>query len=523
MNILNKDNNMIYFLVNIYKDMTRTIKLYKRLFKGYSEDKGYYYYTQKLIPEYLELCNFPKECILLNTIVNNNTLFISYLTVEVKKLYDEDKETFYKLYEIIEKSKFEQLYLDYAMLSSIMLASGDNKYNVDADSIVAKLKEICVYLLETNVAIESFDDITSKSSKYVIKYVKEKNYDSHSHYLSAIMSFDGINDEASEITTKLLKHYGIYGKISIYTSIQKIFYNRDIFEACGLDPDNPPKTMEEMREYARIITEKGNGDFYGFGLPLGVAQIWERIIDPILIAQDECGRYGYNPDENKYMFETNKRFFEFYLDLMEDGSLFPGYLTLGIDPLRANFYAGKVGMYIDGNWMVGQFPTQFEGDCNFDIAPLPVFEGETADKYWAEGGVPWMITNGPNQEAAKRFYVFWIQHQSLANSVMPVPRTYLPANNSENLPEGVIKHGMEYGFKTDDFMIPYFEPHYFITLEGDDRNRVFTNLFAEAAQGADISQKLDEAIADLNKRYTDAFDRALETGAIDPSWIESNN
>ena len=79
MNILNKDNNMIYFLVNIYNEMTRTIKLYKRLFKGYSEDKGYYYYTQKLIPEYLELCNFPKECILLNTIVNNNTLFISYI------------------------------------------------------------------------------------------------------------------------------------------------------------------------------------------------------------------------------------------------------------------------------------------------------------------------------------------------------------------------------------------------------------------------------------------------------------
>ena len=42
------------------------------------------------------------------------------------------------------------------------------------------------------------------------------------------MSLDEVNDEASEITTKLLKHYGIYGKISIYVSIQKIFYNRDI-------------------------------------------------------------------------------------------------------------------------------------------------------------------------------------------------------------------------------------------------------------------------------------------------------
>ncbi|MBW5397037.1 DUF4132 domain-containing protein [Brachyspira pilosicoli] len=224
-NILNKDNNMIYFLVNISREMVgRTGQLYKRLFKSYSEDKLYYYYRGELIPEYLETCSFPKECILLSKILNNNHLFISKHTLEIKKLYDEDKETFYKLYEIIEKSKFEQLYLDYAMLSSIMLASGDNKYNIDTNSIVAKLKEICVDLLERNVAIESFDNITSKS----IKYVKENPYSNHSHYLSAIMSLDEVNDEASEITTKLLKHYGIYGKISIYVSIQKIFYNRDI-------------------------------------------------------------------------------------------------------------------------------------------------------------------------------------------------------------------------------------------------------------------------------------------------------
>nr|WP_232469498.1 hypothetical protein [Brachyspira pilosicoli] len=167
-NILNKDNNMIYFLVNISREMLGgSVKLYKRLFKSYSEDKLYYYYTRELIPEYLKICSFPKECILLSKILNNNHLFISKHTLEVKKLYDEDKETFYKVYEIIEKSKFEQLYLDYAMLSSIMLASGDNKYNIDINSIVAKLKEICVYLLETNVAIKSFDEIISKSIKYV--------------------------------------------------------------------------------------------------------------------------------------------------------------------------------------------------------------------------------------------------------------------------------------------------------------------------------------------------------------------
>ena len=222
------DNNIIYFLANIELEMRKAVKLYKRLFKGL-ENKQYYYYTNKLIPAYLEICSFPKECILLSTILNNNALFISGLIFEAKELYDDDKETFYKLYEIIEKSKLEHSYLEYnilyAMLSSIMLASGDNKYNIDADYIVAKLKEKCVESLELVIPIKSFDDIISKS----IKYIKENRYDNHySHYLSAIMSFDGINDEASEITTKLLKHYGINGKIYIYTSIQKIFYNRDI-------------------------------------------------------------------------------------------------------------------------------------------------------------------------------------------------------------------------------------------------------------------------------------------------------
>ncbi|QTQ16060.1 ABC transporter substrate-binding protein [Treponema parvum] len=318
-----------------------------------------------------------------------------------------------------------------------------------------------------------------------------------------------------------LQYKGEPYSVPVRISGYRLYYNRDIFKKCGLDPDNPPKTLEELREYAKIITKEGKGDFYGFGLPLGVNQIWERVIDPILIAQNECGRYGYNVDKNKYMFETNKRFFNFYIDLMKDGSLFPGYLTMGIDPLRANFHAGKVGMYIDGNWMVGQFPTQFKGSCNYDIAPLPVFAGEVADKYWAESGLAWCITNGPNKEAAKKFYAFWLSHQELANQFMPVPRTYLAANRPENLPTDKFDiKGIKYGFKTDDLTIPYFEPHYFIVLEGENRNRVFTNLFAEATQGSDISKKLDAAIDDLNKRYSDAFNKALKSGAIDPSWIK---
>ncbi|CRF31355.1 hypothetical protein BRSU_0040 [Brachyspira suanatina] len=226
MNVLNKDNNIIYFIVNLDSVMITNIELCKRLFKKYSEDTTYHYFeAREVADEYLETCHFPKEYIFLNKIYcDRNTHCTSSLTVELKRLYDEDKTTFYKLYEIIEKSKLECLYLDYVVLSAIMLAVNDNKYNIDTNSILSKLKEISAEFLKKIESIKSFDDIISKS----IKYIKEKPNGSYSAYLSAIMLFDEINEEASKITDILLKYYIIYIKIYIY--IQKIFYNKNILE-----------------------------------------------------------------------------------------------------------------------------------------------------------------------------------------------------------------------------------------------------------------------------------------------------
>lgn len=313
------------------------------------------------------------------------------------------------------------------------------------------------------------------------------------------------------------KLYSVPMRVSAY----RLLYNKDLFEKAGLNPENPPKTLEEMREYAKKITDAGKGEFYGFGLPLGVTQIWERVIDPILYATSDVQRYGWNVASKAYDFESNKPYFEYYVNLMKDGSLFPGYLTLGIDTLRANFAAGTIGMYIDGTWMPGSYATQMDTKCNWDSAPLPVFEGDTADKYWAEGGVNWVVTNGKNVEAAKKFYTFWLENQSIANKYMPVPRNDKRANDLDSLGiEDLNLQGVEYSFKTDDLDIPVFEPHKFISLEGDDRNVVFTNLFAKAAEGADISADLDAAIKDLNKRYTQGLEDAIKDGSIDESSVK---
>ena len=66
---------------------------------------------------------------------------------------------------------------------------------------------------------------------------------------------DGINMSRGDI-------YLVPENINLPHSM--IFYNKDLFVKAGLDPDNPPETYAELRQYAHRITEAGKGEFYGF-------------------------------------------------------------------------------------------------------------------------------------------------------------------------------------------------------------------------------------------------------------------
>ncbi|SFR54565.1 multiple sugar transport system substrate-binding protein [Yoonia tamlensis] len=52
--------------------------------------------------------------------------------------------------------------------------------------------------------------------------------------------------------------------VPIAFSTKALYWNKDIFEAAGLDPETPPTTWEEEIAFARQITE--NTDFAGYGL-----------------------------------------------------------------------------------------------------------------------------------------------------------------------------------------------------------------------------------------------------------------
>lgn len=80
-------------------------------------------------------------------------------------------------------------------------------------------------------------------------------------------------------------------------STQILFYNKDMFKDAGLDPDKPPKTFDEIEEYAKKLTDKDKG-VYGFSMPTVAALIPHFFATQgQLYFNNEDGRKG-NPTES---------------------------------------------------------------------------------------------------------------------------------------------------------------------------------------------------------------------------------
>lgn len=66
------------------------------------------------------------------------------------------------------------------------------------------------------------------------------------------------------------------------TDARVLWYNVDMFERAGLDPDDPPQTWDELLAYAEQLTmdtnDDGRVDVYGFGADYGLASTPQKTI-----------------------------------------------------------------------------------------------------------------------------------------------------------------------------------------------------------------------------------------------------
>lgn len=156
-----------------------------------------------------------------------------------------------------------------------------------------------------------------------------------------------------------------------------LWYNKDIFEQAGLDPNSPPKTMEELVDYAKTITEKTGIPGLGWGIKS--QEDFANVVESFYSSY--TGEDIWNDVDKCFTFENNeenKKCFAEALDLMAE--ITNDYGITQANPIEYNPYAlrtlfrdGECGMYIDGVWAVKELLSELEKgeESKFNTALFP--------------------------------------------------------------------------------------------------------------------------------------------------------
>ena len=172
-----------------------------------------------------------------------------------------------------------------------------------------------------------------------------------------------------------------------------VFYNRDIFEECGLDPDAPPETWSEFVAACKTITEHGNGKYYGIIESGSAAQRLEIELRSFAnIAGAKCNYYGVMSvvdGQNPFASDAMKSALDIYAQLAADGSIHPDSINLDAPSARAMFAQGQAGFLIQGSWCIPTWRAE-NPDFNFDVMALPVPDDGAKGGNPYTGAQPWM-------------------------------------------------------------------------------------------------------------------------------------
>lgn len=215
------------------------------------------------------------------------------------------------------------------------------------------------------------------------------------------------------------------------TDVYALFWNKDLFEDAGLDPERPPQTMEELVEYADKLTKFGpDGKLEQVGfIP---DQSWSHIDLYVRM----FGGFWYNEEGTQVTINSQPM-----LDALLWQQQF--YTKYGIDEMLNfasgfgeymspdhPFYAGKLAMIVEGEWQTGpNFISKFKPELNYGVAPFPppAAHPERARTVVNQGTVV-VIPSGAKDKAASAKLLAWmmspeiVAEEMVANANLPTSK-----------------------------------------------------------------------------------------------------
>ncbi|MCK4681753.1 ABC transporter substrate-binding protein [Candidatus Bipolaricaulota bacterium] len=183
------------------------------------------------------------------------------------------------------------------------------------------------------------------------------------------------------------------------SSTAMLYYNKDIFEAAGLDPNKPPTTWAEMEEYGQQILDSGVFEHaYSTGWP---SWIYEQMLayHNHLYANNDNGRAGL-ATEVVFNDEFGHKIFETWIRLHDKRI----YIYGGAEySANSAFKAGQIAMLIQSTSSLAGIikASEFQVGTSF----LPRFEGYPVGNSIIGGGSLW-VTKGQSDEELRGVWEF---------------------------------------------------------------------------------------------------------------------
>ena len=120
-----------------------------------------------------------------------------------------------------------------------------------------------------------------------------------------------------------------------------LFWNERLFEEAGLDPAQPPQTLDELVEYAEALTQRdGAGNLTQVGLTMGMTAQDHHWWREVLVRQFGGEPYVDDYRTVNYDSEAGRQALAFYTGLITDH----GVSQIGfMDEPQAAFKAGRAG------------------------------------------------------------------------------------------------------------------------------------------------------------------------------------
>ncbi len=258
----------------------------------------------------------------------------------------------------------------------------------DYDSAINKLKQSIASKSTPNV-MQVYDIgtrfmIDSKAVVPVQKWIDKENFDTSSY------------------EKNILAYYTVDNKLysmPFNTSTPLLYYNKDMFKAAGLDPDNPPKTFEEVAADAQKLTQR---DSSGKVTRPGMAMaIYGWFFEQFLAEQN--AQYANNGNGRDAMATAvsfnspqGEKVLNWWADMVKNGSA----VNMGRkteDTMKA-FVSGQTAMTIDSTGVLGDIMDGVNGKFEVGTGFMPHPEGSANGGVIIGGASLWMLSGHSDAE-----------------------------------------------------------------------------------------------------------------------------